>query len=138
MILIDPTNAAISTLYGDDGYRELHAFMKKLRLDRTALKSEGDPVREYLIVPVSKIEGGIVSSTARLCTRVEFSEAQATKMKMNLKAQAKPNAEAKALASPWRITAGHEPEDTLTSRRDEARKPRGNRIEVRQPLYDED
>lgn len=54
MIAIGPGNIVISTLYGEDGHRELRAVMKKHRLGREFIRSEGHPADEHLVVPESK------------------------------------------------------------------------------------
>jgi hypothetical protein len=47
----------MSDRYGSEGSAELRAMAKKLRLDRTAVRSEGHPVDEHYIVPASKHPG---------------------------------------------------------------------------------
>lgn len=120
MILIDPTNMAISDLYGDEAYQELHAFMRKLRLDRSALKMEGNPVLEHLIIPESKMSGGIVTSQARLATRKEVTDVRDRKAARVKQATAARKAD---LERPKIVDTTQEDADTY--RRNDGKRRRG-------------
>jgi hypothetical protein len=51
------TGTMFSDVYGYEGSKELRAFAKKMRLDRSSLKDEGHPVDEHYLVPFAKHPG---------------------------------------------------------------------------------
>ena len=100
MIFIDPSHSAISTLYGEDGHAELIAFMKRLRLDRTALKNEGHPTDEYLLIPTAKMTGEIVQLAATVGTFADKRRLLSTKVPRETVIRATPSTYASA-ADEW-------------------------------------
>lgn len=55
MLIVTNGTRIYSTLYGWSGSQEVRAFMKKKRLDRVSLKSEGHPTEEHLDIPLAKV-----------------------------------------------------------------------------------
>lgn len=56
MLVIGPGNILFSTLHGWDGSKEVREELKRLRLDRSALKNEGHPINEHIVLPWAKAE----------------------------------------------------------------------------------
>lgn len=75
MLIVTNGTRIYSTLYGWSGSQEVRAFMKKKRLDRGSLKSEGHPTEEHLDIPLAK-----VPTTLQRLTTDEFREVQTEKV----------------------------------------------------------
>lgn len=77
-IVITKGSLAHSTLYGWDGSKEVRFLMKRMRLGRDALRNEGDPLKEHLVLPLAKIDGAVAKG-AKQVTFAEFEALQAEK-----------------------------------------------------------
>jgi len=58
MIVFSPVlGIMMSDRYGSEGTVELRSMAKRLRLDRSFVRSEGHPIEEHYIVPAGKRDG---------------------------------------------------------------------------------
>jgi hypothetical protein len=82
MILFSPAlGIMLSDCYGSEGTAELRKMAKRLRLDRTQVRSEGHPVEEHYLVPASKHAGmggrqGVIIATTQAIAALRITKQQ--------------------------------------------------------------
>lgn len=55
-----------SSLYGHLGSKELRACARRMRLDTREIRHPGDPVKEFYIIPASKIDAALKQGASQL------------------------------------------------------------------------